>query len=436
MRCGSLQLHCPSGNIIIMNLLNNNKLVVVFLCLVVLVFCIWPQPVEAGFFKSFFRAVFKIVTIVAITVISAGFGAVLVGAAFAAVGVGAGIAGTIVGGLIGAAVGISWATQCVVPTNPVGQVSIIPMCGSSSGSSAPTWNGAVGSPVLQNQTITPVMSSDGNCTTGFILNYNVTDAYSYAIYRGGDMIRSGTINAAVQPSPYNASFSYTDGGLAANSTSTYELSLADRNGTAYRYPQMEGYTACIKLDLKLNGTDGPVVLGVPNNSATLSWITERAESCTASGDWSGAKGPASGSQNLGRTELARGTSNPGSGKAYNYVMLCNYPAGRTISDSVAVTVFKRPVCSFSANPATISALPATSTLSWDCRYSGITPVEGADSCSINHGIGSVNPSFGFMSVRPSEDTTYALTCNAIDGSVSYSASVGVSGSVRIREVLP
>ena len=52
-------------------------------------------------------------------------------------------------------------------------------CGGDNGGGG----GASGSPTLQDQTATPIVSSDGNCTTGFTLNYSVTDAYQYAIYR-------------------------------------------------------------------------------------------------------------------------------------------------------------------------------------------------------------------------------------------------------------
>ena len=186
---------------------------------------------------------------------------------------------------------------------------------------------------------------------------------------------------------------------------------------------MNAYTECIKLDLKVNGSDEPSTVKVASNYVTLNWITEGALSCLASGDWSGSKGPATGQEELGK--IARGTSNPGSGKQYNYSMSCNYPKDKTLSDSVSVTVFKYPECNFSADPAVIEILPATSTLSWDCRYYGGGPNEGSDSCSINQGVGSVNPIMGSTSVRPSQETTYTLTCSTIDGTSDYQASVDI-----------
>jgi len=459
----------------------NNKFFISFLILTVAIYGLSVKTAQAG---GFVGDVFKIVVVIAITVVVAsltsGLGAALVGAIPSATS-GAILAGAIVGGLVGAAVGASWATQCVAPNNPLGQ-GPISMCG---GGSSSQWQGAAGSPILQDQTATPIVNSDktGTCTTGFTLNYTVTDAYKAGIYRDGASIyqsgflgdervshpmvsydeygnlefpsdctpdetlaydsdgnpiydykydSDGNLISKKQrvnvltctkkeyyswPSPHNYSFSYTDSGLAPNKDYKYELVLMDLNGKQYRYPQLNAYSECIKLDLKVNDTDGPDTVKVASNYATLNWITEGALSCSASGDWSGSKGPATGREELGR--IARGTSNPGLGKTYNYSMTCNYPKDKTLSDSVSVTVFKYPECDFSADPAVIEVLPATSTLSWDCRYYGGTPDEGSDSCSINQGIGSVSPLNDSVSVRPSQETTYTLTCSTIDKTSDY-----------------
>ena len=453
----------------------NNKFFISFLILTVAIYGLSVKTAQAG---GFVGDVFKIVVVIAITVVVAsltsGLGAALVGAIPSATS-GAILAGAIVGGLVGAAVGASWATQCVEPNNPLGQ-GPVSMCG---GGSSSQWQGAAGSPILQNQTATPIINSDktGTCTTGFTLNYTVTDAYRAGIYRDGAQIyqsgflgdervshpmvsydeygnlefpsdctpdetlaydSDGNLISKKQrvnvltctkkeyyswPSPHNYSFSYTDSGLAPNKDYKYELVLMDLNAKQFRYPPINAYSECIKLDLKVNDTDGPDTVKVASNYATLNWITEGALSCSASGDWSGSKGPATGREELGR--IARGTSNPGLGKTYNYSMSCNYPKDKTLSDSVSVTVFKYPECNFSADPAVIEVLPATSTLSWDCRYYGGTTDEGSDSCSIDRGIGSVSPLNDSVSVRPSQETTYTLTCSTIDKTSNYQASVKI-----------
>jgi len=369
-------------------------------------------------------------------------------------------------------------------------------CGDSGGSGGsaptPTLNNQTATSIINSD-------KTGTCTTGFTLNYETVDALKYRIYRDGSLLSQGflgderishpmvshdengnlelppdctpdeqlvydgdgnpmfdniydsdgnlisrkqrtVVNTCTKkeyyswPSPHTSNFSYTDSGLAPNKDYKYDIILLDRNGKEFRFSSMNLYTECIKLDLKVNGTDGPDTVKVASNYATLNWITEGALSCSGSGDWSGSKGPATGREELGK--IARGTSNPGLGKTYNYSMSCNYPKDKTLSDSVSVTVFKYPECNFSADPAVIEILPATSTLSWDCRYYGGTPDEGSDSCSINQGVGSVSPLNDSVSVRPSQETTYTLTCSTVDKTSDYQASVKIGFRPRVYEINP
>jgi hypothetical protein len=54
---------------------------------------------------------------------------------------------------------------------------------------------------------------------------------------------------------------------------------------------------CPIVDLKLNGSDGPINLEY-NSPATLTWTTQHATRCWASGDWSGSKSTNNGSESL------------------------------------------------------------------------------------------------------------------------------------------
>jgi len=148
----------------------------------------------------------------------------------------------------------------------------------------------------------------------------------------------------------------------------------------------------------------------------LRWTSTNADSCNASGDWSGNK-PTQGDEYLSKP---RGT--------YTFILTCTGPGG-SASDSVTVRVIQVPQCTFTANPTTI-ILPASSTLSWECIY--------ADSCSIDQGIGSVNNVSGTKQVRPTKTTTYTLTCQGPDGdgNTPLQTSVNVGFVPWIREVLP
>ena len=147
---------------------------------------------------------------------------------------------------------------------------------------------------------------------------------------------------------------------------------------------------------------------------SLYWSSTNADSCVASGDWSGSK-TIQGEEHFSKP---RGD--------YIFTLTCTGPGGSAF-DTKNVKVIQVPQCSFTANPTSI-ILPASSTLSWSCEY--------ADACSIDQGIGSVNPVSGTKSVRPSQTTTYTLTCSSLDGSRSYPATVNVGFEPTRREVPP
>ena len=93
--------------------------------------------------------------------------------------------------IIGGVLGVDWLSadgSCRLG-NVSGKVikTYADECGGDSGGGG---GGASGSPILQDQTATPIVNSDktGTCTTGFTLNYTVTDAYKAGIYRDGASI--------------------------------------------------------------------------------------------------------------------------------------------------------------------------------------------------------------------------------------------------------
>jgi len=146
----------------------------------------------------------------------------------------------------------------------------------------------------------------------------------------------------------------------------------------------------------------------------LKWTSTNADSCVASGDWSGNK-PTSGDEYLSKP---RGT--------YTFILTCTGPGG-SASDTATTKVIQVPRCTFTANPTSI-ILPQSSTLSWSCQY--------ADTCSIDQGIGSVNNVSGTKQVRSPQTTTYTLSCSGLDGSRSYPATVNVGFVPWIKEVIP
>ena len=156
---------------------------------------------------------------------------------------------------------------------------------------------------------------------------------------------------------------------------------------------------------------------VAGNSAELSWTTANADSCVASGSWSGTE-PTSGS--------AVSTGTLSTAGLYSYTLACTGPAG-SASSTANLTVNPAPaaVTNFAANPTTISTTQTTS-LSW--------ATTDATSCTAGGGTGSD----GWTGSEPTSSSgvtigpiatagvyTYNLTCTG-PGGTSTPSSVSVT----------
>ena len=108
------------------------------------------------------------------------------------------------------------------------------------------------------------------------------------------------------------------------------------------------------VDLKANNQDGTIRLTSPAQY-TLSWTSTNADTCSASGNWSGSKSQTGSSNYSGITV---GT--------FTYTLTCSNPIG-SASDSVTVIVYNPPVVDLKVNnqdgPLT-TVSPASFTLSW------------------------------------------------------------------------
>lgn len=192
-------------------------------------------------------------------------------------------------------------------------------------------------------------------------------------------------------------------------TTTYTLSCSGPGGSAQSSANVSVIpkpTVSLKASL--------LTVEVPN-SINLSWSSTNADSCTASGDWSGGKST-NGSESITKP---RGN--------YTFNLSCSGPGGQA-SGSQNVSVIQVPQCFFTASPSNI-ILPETSTLSWSCNYAG-------GGCTINQGIGSVSSNSGSLGVHPPVTTTYTLSCSGLDGSRSFTTTVGVGFIPKLKEILP
>ena len=126
-------------------------------------------------------------------------------------------------------------------------------------------------------------------------------------------------------------FNATVSGLENCTTYHYRAAAKHQDFNDTMYGQDKTFTTqCnVTVDLKANNSDGPVTVAYKDrNSFSLSWTSQNADSCTASGDWSGSK---STSNSYGETiQLSQV-------RTYTFTLTCqNNTSGNSASDSVQV----------------------------------------------------------------------------------------------------
>ncbi len=201
----------------------------------------------------------------------------------------------------------------------------------------------------------------------------------------------------------------------AKPAGTYSYTLTCTNsagsGSDTVYAYVSGSVPTV--DIKANGSDGPITLSAPADY-NLTWTSSGADSCSASGAWSGGK-PINGSSAI----------NDQSQGSYLYTLTCINPAGSG-ADSVRVNVNQAlpvPVVDIKANgsdgPLALTE-PADYTLTWTSS--------DADSCTASgswSGAKVRNGSQAFTA-QPAGNYTYTLSCSNATGTGSDSVTVNVN----------
>ncbi len=207
--------------------------------------------------------------------------------------------------------------------------------------------------------------------------------------------------------------SISTGVLSTAKTYSYSLSCTNAGGT--------GYVNNVHLVVSLPPSPIVTLSASPisvttGSSSTLSWSsTNSPTSCTASGDWTGAKA-SSGTQNSGTLNTVR---------TYSYSLSCSN-AGGTGSASSSVSVSSGappaspPVVTISVSPATIGT-GSSATLSWSTTNSPTSCTASGSWSGSQTGSGSSNT--GIMATAGNR--TYTLTCSNSAGSSSASATLTV-----------
>jgi hypothetical protein len=140
-------------------------------------------------------------------------------------------------------------------------------------------------------------------------------------------------------------------------------------------------------------------------SATLKWAAADADSCTASGGWTGSR-PTTGSESVG--PLSAGTT---------FSLSCS-GAGGSVTQSVAVAVDALPpTVSLKSSASSIDS-GASTTLSWSST--------NASACTASGDWSGTRGLSGSESVAPTTSATYTLSCTGDGGSGSASVTVSVA----------
>ncbi len=188
--------------------------------------------------------------------------------------------------------------------------------------------------------------------------------------------------------------------VSPTESTTYTLTAEGPGGTASAETSITVNIPPPLASISVNPT-----LIAQGESATLSWTSENAASCSISPD-------------IGEVDL-NGSLEITPETTTTYTVTAT-GAGGTASATVTVSVTEEPVVSISAAPTAISSGEST-VLTWSSI--------NIDSANIDNGIGSVDLS-GSQTVTPENTTTYTLSCTGSAGTVSTSVTVYVYGSTE------
>ncbi len=192
---------------------------------------------------------------------------------------------------------------------------------------------------------------------------------------------------------------------SAAGTATYTLGCTGQGGSGQASATVSvNAPAAPTVTISVKPTS--VVLG---SSATLTWSSTNATSCTASGAWSGTEGSS-----------GTATETPTTAGSDTYTLTCSGAGGNAKgSATLTVTAPVAPTALISVSPSTIT-LGSSAKLSWSST--------NATSCAASGTWSGAEPTTGTQTVQPNAtgDKSYVLTCTGPGGSVGSTATLTVN----------
>ncbi len=210
-----------------------------------------------------------------------------------------------------------------------------------------------------------------------------------------------------------ASGSAGTGALNTAKTYLYSLSCTNAGGTGFANNVALSVTVPPAPVVSLSANPISITTG---GSSTLTWsATNNPTSCTASGDWTGAKS-ASGTQNTGALTTV---------KTYSYSLVCSNAGGSntantTVNVASGTAPAVTPIVTISVSPASIGT-GSSATLSWSATNNPSSCTASGSWSGAKAGSGSTN-----TGAMPTAGTfTYTLACSNTAGTNTKSAVLTV-----------
>jgi hypothetical protein len=199
-------------------------------------------------------------------------------------------------------------------------------------------------------------------------------------------------------------------GLLTDSTG-YDLVCAGPGGTVTKSIVVDVVVATPAPAVSLSAAPTSVDY---NGSTMLSWSASNANTCSASGGWSGPKATSGGTQTLGSLTSTR-----------TFSLTCSGDGGsktKSVTVTVAAPPVPSPTVSVSVSPSSV-AYNGSTTLTWSAS--------NASSCNASGGWSGSKSTSGSQTLSGlTVDRTYTLNCTGTGGSASDSASVAVAPPPR------
>jgi hypothetical protein len=296
-----------------------------------------------------------------------------------------------------------------------GSVGSPPSSAATSGAFQSAYGGGVSDAfvakiVVHTPTTTTLSAAPSSATAGtaIALTATVAEVGGSSVPTGTVTFKDGTTSLGSLTLNATGIAVYTTSSLPVGANSITAAYGGDSaNGSSTSTATSVTVTAAAPPAVTIRVAPASITLG---QSATLTWSSTNATSCTASGAWAGSEG-------TGGTKSVTPTA---AGKL-SYVLTCTGAGGSGNATASLTVAAALPTVTISVSPASIT-VGQSATLTWSST--------NATSCTASNAWTGSEAVSGTMSVTPSASGTasYALACTGAGGSANGTATLSVAAA--------